>query len=106
MIEGSVWNSSVMDLTGMMNAEVLSTLYDWVNWNGQAGRLTYWHGKQTVRRMKTVLAGNKKRRSVGRRLKGVLPQDALLVTLVKLRTGLGTRVIAAWIGIPTFNVEI
>ena len=37
---------------------------------------------------------------MGRRLRGTSSQNVLLVTLVKLKTGLGTRVIAAWTGIP------
>ena len=100
MQEGSVWNTAILELTGIVDAKVLAALYEWVNWNGQARRLRYWHGEQTIRRIKAVIAGTTKRKSVGRSLKGVSPEDALLVTLVKLRTGLGTRVISAWSGIP------
>ena len=100
MQEGSVWNVAILELTGIMDAKVLSAVYDWGNWNGQATRLRYWHGEQTIRRIKAVISDTTQCRSVGRRLKGVSPTNALLVTLVKLRTGLGTRVISAWTGIP------
>jgi hypothetical protein len=100
MLPGSVWNQAISELTGMHNAEVLQALFDWLNWNGQVHRLRYWHGKQTIVRMRAVDNGTAKRKSVGRHIKGITPEDALLATLVKLRTGLGTRVISSWMGIP------
>ena len=100
MTKDCAWNAAVAELTGVQSDEVLQALYDWVNWNGQAERIRYWNGKQTIARMKAVRAGSAKRKSVGRKLKSLSPQDALLATLVKLRTGLGTRVISTWMGLP------
>ena len=97
--EGSCWNDVVMELTGVCNGKVLEALYDWVNWNGQAERLRYWNGKQTIKRLQQVMMGTTMRKSVGRKLKALSPRDALVATLVKLRTGLSTRVISSWTGI-------
>eukprot|EP00873_Tetraselmis_striata_P007327 jgi/Tetstr1/427591/TSEL_017716.t1 len=96
----SPWFDVIPDLTGMHNAEVLQALYNWLNWNGQAHRLRYWNGKATIKRMKAVINGSAKRKSVGRHLKALTPEDAMLATLVKLRTGLSTKVISSWMGVP------
>jgi len=44
--------------------------------------------------------GSARRRSTGKRLRAITPHNALLETLVALRTCLGTRVIATWMGLP------
>ena len=73
----------------------MQSLYDMLNINGLADTLKYWHGKQNIERMEKELAGETMRASVGRpRTRGFSSQTAFVATLVKLRTGLGTKVIS------------
>eukprot|EP00873_Tetraselmis_striata_P009426 jgi/Tetstr1/429690/TSEL_019586.t1 len=78
----------------------LQKFFEWVNCEGVADRLRYWNGKQSMQRMEAEANGTAQRESVGKpEQRTFTTQNALLVTLVKLRTGLGTRVISAWSGI-------
>ena len=103
--EGSVWNRCIAQLTGIQSAEVLEALFDWLNWEGVADRMKYWNGRATVKRMIAEAAGATQRASAGRPSKRTFnSRDAFLVTLVKLRTGLGNKVISSMVGIPESNL--
>eukprot|EP00873_Tetraselmis_striata_P036427 jgi/Tetstr1/456691/TSEL_043392.t1 len=85
------------EMDGMLNG---LKFYEWVNCEGVADRLRYWNGKPSMQRMEAEANGTAQRESVGKpEQRTFTTHNALLVTLVKLRTGLGTRVISAWSGI-------
>eukprot|EP00873_Tetraselmis_striata_P046138 jgi/Tetstr1/466402/TSEL_010931.t1 len=100
MKEGSAWNACINHIAGFPTAQSLQKFFEWVNCEGVADRLRYWNGKQSMQRMEAEANGTAQRESVGKpEQRTFTTQNALLVTLVKLRTGLGTRVISAWSGI-------
>eukprot|EP00873_Tetraselmis_striata_P018404 jgi/Tetstr1/438668/TSEL_027218.t1 len=100
MKEGSAWNACINHIVGFPTAQSLQKFFEWVNCEGVADRLRYWNGKQSMQRMEAEANGTAQRESVGKpEQRTFTTQNALLVTLVKLRTGLGTRVISAWSGI-------
>ena len=103
---GSVWNQCITQLTGIQDANVLQCLFDWLNWDGVADRMKYWNGKATINRITAEAAGTTQRSSSGKPSKrSFTSQNALLATLVKLRTGLGTKVISSLTGIPVGNLS-
>ena len=104
--EGSIWNRCIVQLTGVPDAATLQSLFDWLNWNGIADRMRYWNGQASINRMVAEATGTTQRNSAGKPAKrSFTSQNAFLATLVKLRTGLGTKVISAWMGIPSSNLS-
>ena len=99
------WAGRIPDLTGIMNRDVLVALYDWVDSSGLAKKVKLWHHAQTAQRMDDDESGASKRDMSGHQDKKVSPQDSLLLTLMKLRTGLSFRLLSVWMGISYTNCQ-
>ena len=93
------WRHRITELTGLGSGEVLIDLYNLLNWNGQAEALKLWNGRQSSARMEAERSGTSQRRSGGHQDKVITPQDAFLLTLTKLRTGLSLSLLSTWAGI-------
>lgn len=103
---GSPWSDCVSHLTGISSVKALVALFNLLNFNGVADRLRYWNGKATIKRMERLAEGTTQRSSRGHQwARSFTSGDAFVVTLVKLRTGLGTKVISSWSGIPVGNLS-
>ena len=98
----SSWHSCIMQLTGIASAAQLRALYQMLDWNGQCDSLRYWNGKKSMQRMVQEATGDVVRQSTGHAGKrGFTSEDAFLATLVKLRTGLGHKIICMWMRFKT-----
>ena len=102
MDRDSSWNRCIAQLTGLASAEQMGALYAMLDWNGQCDLLRYWNGKQTMQRMIKEATGTVIRESTGHAdTRSFTSRNAFLATLVKLRTGLGHKIICSWMRLKT-----
>ena len=105
--EDSPWSSCISEITGLPSCEVLQCMFAWLNWDGIADRLRYWNGAATISRMEAEASEEgPKRASAGKpSSRSFTSENAFLATLVKLKTGLGTKLVSKLTGIHHANLS-